>query len=77
MILTLVLISLMQIKVSGVSIETRAEAFIRSSTVTTYLQQAADGGASFARDAYNRVKHSVLDSTSMFIGSELDRNDNR
>ena len=53
---TLLIAFLMQIKVSGISIEARAEHILRDSQVTEYLQQASDGGARLLQKGYYTSK---------------------
>lgn len=60
---TLVIAFLMQIKVSGVSIESHLDVFMRTSIVTSYLQDAAQGGSQLIQRSYQASKKFVLDST--------------
>ncbi len=66
---TVLIAFLMQIKVSGISIEGRVEQFLKSSQVTAYLQDAAAGGASLVQDGYHHTKSFVMDSTKSFRSS--------
>ncbi len=60
----------MQIRVSGIPLEVRADQWIRSSAVTAYLQGAASGGAVALQDMYTSLKRLVSDTASSFDKSE-------
>jgi hypothetical protein len=71
LIATLVLILMMQIKIGGISIESRIEQLTHSSVTTAYLQQAAEGGALIIRQGFAQAKSWVVTSTrSLGFGSE-------
>lgn len=65
---TILLAFLMQMKFGGISVEARADHFIRTSGVTAYAQDAAAGGIALARDGYFAAKNFVLDSTASLRG---------
>lgn len=60
----------MQMKISGVSIESRMDSFIHKSSAAAHLQDAAAGGARLIQESYSSVKNFVLDSTKSFRQSE-------
>lgn len=60
------LVTLMQVKVSGYSIEERAEYFLKSSTVAHFIQGAAVGAILASKDLYKSV-------TSISFGSDNNR----
>lgn len=62
-VFTLLITFLMQIKIAGYSIETRAEYYLKRSQLTDYLQIAADGGARILQEGYYITKNFVLDLT--------------
>lgn len=66
---TILIAFLMQIKVSGISIEGRVEHFLKRSQVTAYLQDAAAGGSNLLQDGYHQAKNFVMDSTRSFRSS--------
>lgn len=70
LVFTFLIMLLLQTKISGVTLETRAEQFIKRSGISSYLQDASAGGASLAQDAYYTTKKFVLDSTRSFRSSE-------
>jgi len=65
---TVLVVFCLQLKVAGVSIETRLEGFARSSSLTNYIQTAANGGAALLQDGYLMTKQFVLDSTASLRG---------
>jgi hypothetical protein len=74
LIYTLLLTFLMQIKISGISIEARTEHYLRDSKLTVYLQDVSMGGARMLQDGYYMTKNFVLDSTRSFRSSESQEN---
>ena len=65
---TVLVVFSLQVKVSGVSIETHVERYARSSSLTTYIQTAANGGAALLQDGYLITKQFALDSTASLRG---------
>jgi hypothetical protein len=76
-IYTLVIAFLMQIKVSGISIEARAEHYLKGSQLTEYLQDASRGGARLLQDGYSRAKDFVSDSTRAFREQRTESQESR
>lgn len=68
LVFTILLAFLLQLKIYGVSMETRADHFLRSSGVVSYMQDAADGGIAIARDGFYATKNFLLDSTASLRG---------
>lgn len=62
-IFTLLIVIMMQFKVSGISIESRVDRFLRNSEITAYLQDVSAGGIQLAQDGYYFAKNLFLDST--------------
>lgn len=60
----------MQMKISGVTIESKMDSFIRTSKVASHLQDAAAGGAMILQETYYTTKNFVLDSTKSFRQGE-------
>ncbi|MFN8791146.1 MAG: hypothetical protein ACK5Y2_06795 [Bdellovibrionales bacterium] len=65
---TVLVVFSLQLKVSGVSIETHLERVARSSNLVSYFQTAANGGAALLQDGYLITKQFVLDSTASLRG---------
>lgn len=61
---------MMQMKISGITIESRMDSYIRKSSVVAHLQDAAAGGARIAQESYFSIKNFVLDSTRSFRQDE-------
>lgn len=61
---TIVLAFLMQMKISGNTVEAKLDRLIHNSGATAYLQDAAAGGMALARDGYYATKNFIVDSTS-------------
>ncbi len=74
LVFTLILGFLMQIKISGMSIEARAESLLRNSEINNYLQDASAGGARLVQEGYVATKNFVMDSTRSFRSSESNEN---
>jgi hypothetical protein len=66
---TLLISFLMQIKVSGITLEARAEQFLKNSQVTVYLQDASSGGARLLQEGYRSTKNFVMDQAGSFRSS--------
>jgi hypothetical protein len=60
---TLLIAFLMQIRVSGVSLEARTEEVLKRSQLTEYLQKASEGGAKLLTEGYFASKNFIADST--------------
>jgi hypothetical protein len=50
----------MQIKVSGLTIETRAENVLKNSRLTLYLQEASSGGTRLILQGYHEAKNLIV-----------------
>ncbi len=74
MAFTLILGFLMQIKISGMSLEARTESLLRNSEINNYLQDASVGGARLIQEGYLIAKNFVQDSTRSFRSSESNKN---
>lgn len=75
-IYTILITLLMQVKISGVSVEARLNRLLTDSRVTAYLQDASDGGTRLFLDGYYTAKNFVLDSTRS-LRSSAESQDNR
>lgn len=60
------IVILMQYRVGGVSIESRAMGFVQSSAVVEPLHGVAHGGAKLIRDSVKYVKEKFRQTTSSF-----------
>ncbi len=74
LVCTLILGFLMQIKISGMSLEARAESLLRDTQLNGYLQDASAGGARLVQEGYYTAKNFVMDSTRSFRSSETHNN---
>ncbi|WII73899.1 hypothetical protein QJS83_08425 [Bdellovibrio sp. 22V] len=63
---TMLLVVLMQVKVSGGSIEAHTFQFLRRSTVSQYIQSAAAGGAMALRNLGGALKDGVASTVDGF-----------
>lgn len=70
---TAVLVILMQVRVSGHSIEAYTFHWLRKSTVSQYIQGAAAGGAMALRNLGSSVKSSVTQAANGFNEGSSER----
>jgi len=63
---TMLLVVLMQVKVGGSSIEAHSFRWLRTSTVSQYIQSAAAGGAMALRNLGHTVKDGVASTVDGF-----------
>jgi hypothetical protein len=55
LLLSALLVTLMQIRVSGTTVESRAQAWLETSSVAHFVQGAAAGGVLAVRDLYRSI----------------------
>ena len=63
---TMLLVVLMQVKVAGASIESHSFQWLRTSTVSQYIQSAAAGGAMALRSFGKTLKDGVASTADGF-----------
>lgn len=55
LLISALLISLMQVKIAGTTMETHTQAWLENSTVAHFIQGAATGGILACRDLYKSI----------------------
>lgn len=66
LIFTMFLVVLMQVKVGGVSIETRSFTWLQKSPTSQYIQSAAAGGAMALRNLGHTLKQGISSTMDGF-----------
>ncbi len=63
---TMLMVVLMQVKMGGATIEARAFSWLRTSSVSQYIQAAAAGGAMALRSLGSTVKEGISNTVDGF-----------
>lgn len=70
-VVTMIVIMAMQMKMNGRTLETHAESFIRTSSITSIVRDVAEGGFFLAKSAYQTTSKTV---DSFFTRNFRDQN---